>query len=284
MKILRGDLPAYLFLFNEETKEFKVGLEGQLRRISNIEDEPINRSICFWNEESNRIETANDIKYINNKIMADVDSIDGLHANKTVIDTSDSLATKKNIKTYVDNFETLLRNDLEAHTTDKTNPHEVTQSQVGLSSVPNWNGSTNINLGNSNSTISSQKAVKTYVDTNIKHHTDKIDNPHEVTQSQVGLSNVPNWNAGTSNRYFTETEINNKFSNYAKFGTGTFNSSNGRIIAHGLGSKPVNVQITSNEDPNGYLGEVWVVADRTNIKVYCSGSTTTTDFYWAAFK
>jgi len=358
IKILRGDSEAYLFLFNETTKEFKVGLENDLRRIANIEDVPIDNSICFWNEGNNRIETSETIKYINNKIMTDIDTIDGLHADKTAIDNSDMLATKKNIKTYVDNFESLLRTDLDAHIEDVSNPHNVTQAQVGLSNAPNWNGSTNIILGNSDSTISSQKAIKTYVDNNIKLHTDKIDNPHNVTQAQVGLSDVPNWSAGSNNlgssdntfalekavsealelkadnhphpyytetevnsllsdksdkthihndiyyteteidtklalksdkthihdgRYFTETEVNNKFSGFAKFGNNTFNASIGATIAHGLGSNPSSVQITPNENPDGYLGEIWVTCDDTNINVYCSGSATT-GFYWVVFK
>lgn len=56
-----------------------------------------------------------------------------------------------------------------------------------------------------------------------------------------------------------------------------------KTIAHGLASTPTAVLITTNENPKGYLGEVWYTADATNLSVFNSGSATTA-FTWVAFK
>jgi len=93
------------------------------------------------------------------------------------------------------------------------------------------------------------------------------------TSSVVADSNLPDGQA-----------IINYFDSRVKFGTGTFNSSAGRTIPHGLIGAPVSVQITPTSNPNGYLGEYWVTWDNTNIYVYCSGSTTSTTFSWVANK
>ena len=61
----------------------------------------------------------------------------------------------------------------DAHEANFSNPHQVTQAQVGLSVVPN------VDFTNA-------------VAANTAHRLDIIDNPHHVTKAQVGLGNVPN--------------------------------------------------------------------------------------------
>lgn len=56
-----------------------------------------------------------------------------------------------------------------------------------------------------------------------------------------------------------------------------------RTIAHGLGSPPSSVSVTPTANPNGYLGEVWVIKDTTNIYVGNSGSAIVS-FDWIAIK
>ena len=92
------------------------------------------------------------------------------------------------------------------HIASKNNPHGVTKAQVGL--------------GNVNNTADSEKSVKyatsalkdangnniseTYAPTNtVSEHTENKNNPHGVTKSQVGLSNVPN--VGTNDQTPTYT-------------------------------------------------------------------------------
>lgn len=58
-------------------------------------------------------------------------------------------------------------------------------------------------------------------------------------------------------------------------------NSNARTIAHGLGVTPSVVNVTPTANPGGYLGEVWVTKNATNIYVYNTG-TATTAFDWIA--
>ena len=129
---------------------------------------------------------------------------------------------------------------------------------------------------------------------------DTVDGVH-INNSGAASDEICTWNGSTglktSNKKFvtsisgassseipTESAVVNYFNSRIRFGTGTFNASSGRIIAHNLGAIPTSVQITAHSNPSGYLGEVWVTWDATNIKVYCSGSTTSATFSWTAFK
>lgn len=49
---------------------------------------------------------------------------------------------------------------------------------------------------------------------------------------------------------------------------------NTTTVAHGLPGAPSGVTVTAAADPNGYLGEIWVTWDATNIYVGNSGSFT----------
>lgn len=75
------------------------------------------------------------------------------------------------------------------HEADKTNPHNVTKAQVGLSVIPN--AISDSITSSSSKQLATSKAVKTVQD-NLEDHTGNKDNPHETTKAQVGLGNVPN--------------------------------------------------------------------------------------------
>ena len=67
----------------------------------------------------------------------------------------------------VTNDEQATKTEFDSHTGDSDIHFEkgdVSKSDVGLSNVPNWSGSTDPELGTSDSTIPSQAAVKSYVD------------------------------------------------------------------------------------------------------------------------
>ena len=88
------------------------------------------------------------------------------------------LITEKEYKDAVDN-----------HLKDYTNPHKVTKEQVGLGNVDNTS-----DQDKPVSTLQKEAIDKVAKDVNdsITSHTTRTDNPHSVTKTQVGLSNVTN--------------------------------------------------------------------------------------------
>lgn len=109
--------------------------------------------------------------------------------------------------------------DLSAHTSNVSNPHSVTKSQVGLSAVDNTSdankpvstaqqaainahatSTTNphsvtkaqVGLANADNTSDTAKPVSTAQQAAINAHANRVDNPHSVTKTQVGLGNVNN--------------------------------------------------------------------------------------------
>lgn len=62
-------------------------------------------------------------------------------------------------------------------------------------------------------------------------------------------------------------------------GSSNFSSTLGVVIPHSIGHTNYYVQITPTQNPNGYLGEVWVEKSSTSFKVCCSGTATTTFDY-----
>ena len=115
---------------------------------------------------------------------------DAISANKTVVEAlNEAIGTRAK------------EADLTAHTVDKSNPHSVTKSQVGLGNVPNvsTNDQTptfsqaaklvNITTGEKLS-IMLGKISKAISD--LLRHIESKENPHSVNKTQVGLGNVEN--------------------------------------------------------------------------------------------
>ena len=75
--------------------------------------------------------------------------------------------------------------DLISHLANKSNPHGVTKSQVGLGNVDNTS-----DLNKPVST--SQSAAIKVVQDDVTSHKGNASNPHKVTKSQVGLGNLTN--------------------------------------------------------------------------------------------
>lgn len=91
--------------------------------------------------------------------------------------------------------------DLTSHTGNKSNPHGVTKSQVGLGNVPNvttnnqtptYSDTTTLATLSSGETVSTAFAKIKLAITNLINHLNNKSNPHGVTKSQVGLGNVDN--------------------------------------------------------------------------------------------
>lgn len=70
-----------------------------------------------------------------------------------------------------------------------------------------------------------------------------------------------------------ETTIANK-SDIHLTGTSNFASTTGVTIAHAIGHTTYRVYVTPTENPNGFLGEVWVIKATNSFTVFCSGSST----------
>jgi uncharacterized protein YpmB len=79
------------------------------------------------------------------------------------------------------------------------NPHNVTKAEIGLGNVPNYDFTTEVQINNAKVGITSQQSFDI---TLANAHREIISgNPHNVTKTDIGLSNVPNHD-------FTD-EINN---------------------------------------------------------------------------
>lgn len=112
-------------------------------------------------------------------------------------------------------FETMQK-ALNTHTGNKSNPHSVTKSQVGLGNVPNvatndqtptYSDATTLVTLSSGEKISIAFAkIKLAITTLINHLANKS-NPHGVTKSQVGLGNVENKSSATIRGELTKGNV-----------------------------------------------------------------------------
>jgi len=132
-----------------------------------------------WNES----DTADD-SYIKNK-----PSLATGDMTKAVYDTNDN--------GKVDTSDALI-----THEADVANPHSVTKTQVGLSNVPNTDFTSAVSANTTHRT--SDGTDHSHVVLNDTHR-GQTDNPHSVTKTQIGLSNVPNTDCTNANNITTGT-------------------------------------------------------------------------------
>ena len=82
--------------------------------------------------------------------------------------------------------------DFIAHLANKSNPHSITKSQVGLGNCDNTSD-TNKPISTAQSAEFTRiEGLVNNAQSDIDTHAAKIDNPHGVTKAQVGLGNVDN--------------------------------------------------------------------------------------------
>ena len=105
---------------------------------------------------------------------------------------------------------------LDTHKVDYSNPHRVTKAQIGLGSVENLPLSTQTEaeegtvLTSYMTPLRVSQAISEQAITPLTAHTDRSDNPHNVTKAQVGLGLVSNFppanqteaESGTANNRF----------------------------------------------------------------------------------
>ena len=94
-----------------------------------------------------------------------------------------------------------LREDFDAHASNKANPHAVTKAQVELGNVPNvatndqtptYTEAASLELLSSGEKLSAAFGKLAKAVRGLSEHMSSRSNPHGVTKSQVGLGNVTN--------------------------------------------------------------------------------------------
>nr|UVX38587.1 MAG: chaperone of endosialidase [Bacteriophage sp.] len=121
-------------------------------------------------------------------------TVQGL-ANEITNRTNAINALRTELKTYVDDLiadtgsdVTALETKVNNHIANKSNPHAVTKTQVGLGNV-NDTSDANKPVSTAQATaIADAKAAGTAAQTSINSHAGRKDNPHVVTRAQLSLA------------------------------------------------------------------------------------------------
>lgn len=121
-------------------------------------------------------------------------TVQGL-ANEITNRTNAINALRTELKTYVDDLiadtgsdVTALETKVNNHIANKSNPHAVTKTQVGLGNV-NDTSDANKPVSTAQATaIADAKAAGTAAQTSINSHAGRRDNPHVVTRAQLSLA------------------------------------------------------------------------------------------------
>lgn len=121
-------------------------------------------------------------------------TVQGL-ANEITNRTNAINALRTELKTYIDNQisdtgsdVTALETKVNNHIANKSNPHEVTKSQVGLGNASNTSDANKPVSTAQAAAIADAKAAGTAAQTSINNHAGRKDNPHTVTRAQLGLA------------------------------------------------------------------------------------------------
>lgn len=121
-------------------------------------------------------------------------TVQGL-ANEITNRTNAINALRTELKTYVDNQisdtgsdVTALETKVNNHIANKSNPHGVTKSQVGLGNASNTSDANKPVSTAQAAAIADAKAAGTAAQTSINNHAGRKDNPHTVTRAQLGLA------------------------------------------------------------------------------------------------
>ena len=103
------------------------------------------------------------------------------------------------LKTYIDEAVgntdtnlTALEIKVNQHIANKSNPHAVTKTQVGLGNVNNTSDADKPVSTAQATAIANAKAAGTAAQTSIDNHAGRKDNPHSVTRTQLGLATTDN--------------------------------------------------------------------------------------------
>lgn len=97
-------------------------------------------------------------------------------------------AAKTALEKLIKDSDKIIKESLDAHIGNKSNPHNVTKAQVGLGNVQNL-APADMPVSTAQATaIADAKAAGTKAQTDLNAHANRRDNPHNVTRAQLGLA------------------------------------------------------------------------------------------------
>ena len=127
----------------------------------------------------------NTVTGLANEITNRANAINSLRTElKTYIDEAVGNNTNTNL--------TALETKVNQHIANKSNPHAVTKTQVGLGNVNNTSDADKPVSTAQATAIANAKAAGTAAQTSINNHAGRKDNPHSVTRTQLGLATTDN--------------------------------------------------------------------------------------------
>ena len=97
-------------------------------------------------------------------------------------------AAKTTLERLIQDSDRVIKESLDTHIGNKSNPHNVTKAQVGLGNVQNL-APADMPVSTAQATaIADAKAAGTKAQTDLNTHANRRDNPHNVTRAQLGLA------------------------------------------------------------------------------------------------
>ena len=97
-------------------------------------------------------------------------------------------AAKTALEKLIQDSDKIIKESLDAHIGNKSNPHNVTKTQIGLGNVQNL-APADMPVSTAQATaIADAKAAGTKAQTDLNAHVNRKDNPHNVTRAQLGLA------------------------------------------------------------------------------------------------
>lgn len=97
-------------------------------------------------------------------------------------------AAKTALEKLIQDSDKIIKESLDAHIGNKSNPHNVTKAQIGLGNVQNL-APADMPVSTAQATaIADAKAAGTKAQTDLSTHANRKDNPHNVTRAQLGLA------------------------------------------------------------------------------------------------
>lgn len=97
-------------------------------------------------------------------------------------------AAKTALEKLIQDSDKVIKESLDAHIGNKSNPHKVTKAQVGLGNVQNLAPADMPVSTAQAAAIADAKAAGTKAQTDLNTHANRRDNPHNVTRAQLGLA------------------------------------------------------------------------------------------------
>lgn len=97
-------------------------------------------------------------------------------------------AVKTTLEKLIKDSDKVIKESLDAHIGNKSNPHNVTKAQVGLGNVQNLAPADMPVSTAQAAAIADAKAAGTKAQTDLNTHANRRDNPHNVTRAQLGLA------------------------------------------------------------------------------------------------